>query len=241
LHDIVFGFVGGGNDFFRDAESRADFGAREFAVLQELKIAAGEFWFDDFVDAPEENGAIGGACFALPIPESSNDLLPLVVPEKLIRTNDQAGIGIVFDGAAHESRGSEIGSGSLVGYAQGREAAPEVERVGEFFKPDFFGEKELGFQRSEPPVSDVTPADEFVVFDYMMNMRRIEKDNIFESPALGGHLTPALSPRGGEGERRGGDTAPYLLHSGIFVDWDAEALAAKHQPDDAEVPSIGNG
>ena len=147
--------------------------AGEFAVLQELKIAAGEFRFDDFVDAPEEDGAIGSTCFALPIPQSSNDLLPLVIAEKLIRTNEEAGIGIVFDGAAHEGRGSEVGSGSLVGHTQRGEAAPEVERVGEFLKPDFFGEKELGFQRSEPPVSDVTPADEFVVFDDVVHVGRI--------------------------------------------------------------------
>lgn len=41
-HDVVFGVVGGGEDFFGDTEGRADFGAGEFAVFQVLEIGAGK-------------------------------------------------------------------------------------------------------------------------------------------------------------------------------------------------------
>ena len=38
LHYIVFVVVGGGDDLFGDAKGGADFGAREFSVLQELEV-----------------------------------------------------------------------------------------------------------------------------------------------------------------------------------------------------------
>ena len=54
LHDIVFVVVGGGDDFFRDTEGGADFGARELAVFEELEISGGEPGGKDFAGTPEE-------------------------------------------------------------------------------------------------------------------------------------------------------------------------------------------
>ena len=55
LHDVVLGVVGGGDDFFGDTEGGADFCARKFAVLEELKIGAGELRFHDFGCAPKQD------------------------------------------------------------------------------------------------------------------------------------------------------------------------------------------
>jgi hypothetical protein len=55
LHDVVLVVVGGGDDFFRDAEGGADFGAGEFAVFEELEIHGGEFGGEDFgIPAPRK-------------------------------------------------------------------------------------------------------------------------------------------------------------------------------------------
>ena len=51
-HDVVFVVIGGSDDFFGDTESGADFGAREFAVFEELKVGRGKFGNDDVIGAP---------------------------------------------------------------------------------------------------------------------------------------------------------------------------------------------
>jgi hypothetical protein len=57
--------VGAGENFFGDAESGADFSARELTVFEELEVGGREFGLNDFGGAPEDNGFIGGALLQL--------------------------------------------------------------------------------------------------------------------------------------------------------------------------------
>src|SRR6266404_1608974 len=177
LHDIVFVVVGGGDDLFGDTEGGADFGAGEFAILEELEVAAGELRLDDFVDAPEEDGAVGGAGLALSVPEGGNDLLALLLTQKLIGPNDHARVSIVFDNATHEGGSGEVGLGGHVGDMERGQAAPEVEGVGEFLEPDFLGEEDLGLEGRLTPGAGVAPADEFVVLNDVLDLSGVEEED----------------------------------------------------------------
>ena len=59
LHDVVFVVVGGGDDFFGDAEGGADFAAGEFAVFEELEVGGGERRLYDFATVGEKERTIG--------------------------------------------------------------------------------------------------------------------------------------------------------------------------------------
>ena len=58
-HDIVFRAVGAGDNFFGHTESGADFGTGEFAIFQELQIAAGKFRANDLCAAPKQERLVG--------------------------------------------------------------------------------------------------------------------------------------------------------------------------------------
>ncbi len=180
LHDIVFVMVGGGDDFFGDAESGADFCAREFAIFEELKIGGGEARDEDIVGAPEEEGAVGGASAATAAAQGSGDLLLLLFGEFLLRADDEAGIGVVVHEAVHEGRGGEIGFGGESGDLERGEAAPEIERIGEAIEPDFFGEEDLGFE-GRVRGTGVTPALELVVLDDVLEAGGIQEEDVLEA------------------------------------------------------------
>src|SRR5258708_1978834 len=84
------------------------------------------------------------------------------------------GFGVFLEEAAHERGGGEIGFGGEVGDDEGREAAPEVEGVGEALEPDFFGEEDLGFEGGLAEAG-VAPADELVVFDDVVEAGGVEE------------------------------------------------------------------
>jgi len=179
LHDVVFVVVGGSDDFFGDTEGGADLRAREFAVLEELEISGGKPGGNDFVGAPEEEGAIGGAGAATAVAEGGADLLLLFIGEFLLGTDDAAGIGVVVHEAEHKGGSGEIGFGGERGDVERGETAPEIKRVGEAIEPDFFGEEDLGFE-GRVVGGSVTPAEELVVLDDVLEVGRIEEQNIFD-------------------------------------------------------------
>ena len=184
LHDVIFVVVGGGDDFFGDAESGADFRAAEFAILEELEIGGGERGFDDFATVPKEEGLVSSASAAFAVVEGREELLFLDIIEVIVGADDETGIAVVFDEAAHERAGGVIGAGGKFGGAERREAAPEIEGVGEFIVPDFFGEEDLGFERGGTRETGVAPADQTMVFDYLAEMVWIQNQDVFQSAAL---------------------------------------------------------
>jgi hypothetical protein len=144
LHDIVFGSIGGADDFFGDAEGGTDLGAGELTIFEELEVGGGEGRFDDFGAIPEDKRGVGDTGAAFTIFEFGQDLEALGFVELFSGTDDEAVIGVIFEEAAHEGSGGEIRFSWEVGDVEGGQAAPEVEGVGEFFEPDFFGEEDLG-------------------------------------------------------------------------------------------------
>ena len=66
----------------------------------------------------------------------------------IVRADDEADVAVVFHDAAHEVAGGEIGAGGKFRGVEWREAAPEIEWIGQFVMPDFFREEDLGFDRS---------------------------------------------------------------------------------------------
>jgi hypothetical protein len=145
LHDVVFIVIGGGDDFFGDPESGADFGSGKFAVLDELEIGAGDRGFDDFTTVPEQERAIGGAATVFAISQSGQELFFLGVIEVVVGAHDDAHVGVVFDEATHVSGGGVIGFHGELGGSERGKTAPEVVGIGEFFMPHFLGEEDLGF------------------------------------------------------------------------------------------------
>jgi len=83
---VVFG---GGDDFFRDTKGGANFGEREFAVFEELQISGGEPGGEDFIGAPEEQGAVEGARAAAAVAGSGADLL--LVHRRVVDQTGQSG------------------------------------------------------------------------------------------------------------------------------------------------------
>lgn len=171
-HDVVFVVVGSGDNFFGDAEGGTDFSAGKFAVFEELEVGGGEFRNDDVVGAPEEEGTIEGAGAAAAIAKCGADLFLLLLGELLIGTDDETGIGVVVHEAVHEGRGGEVGFSGEGGDGEGREAAPEIERVGETIEPDFLGQEDASIQRGIGAGAEVAPANEFVVLDDVLEVRR---------------------------------------------------------------------
>jgi len=170
--------VGGGDDFFGHTKGCADFAAGEFAVLEELKVGTGEGGFDDVGCAPEQDGAVGRTGGAFAVFERGGDLGALFVGELMVGSDDEAVIGIIFDEAAHEGGSSEVGVRGVIGREQGRESAPGIERIGEAVVPDFFREKDLGFDGSAF-CAVITPADDFVVVDDLGHGVGFEEEDAF--------------------------------------------------------------
>jgi len=171
--------VSGGDDFFGDPESGADFGSGKFAVLDELEIGAGDRGFDDFATVPKEEGLVSSARAAFAVVEGREELLFLDVIEVIVGADDETGVAVVFDEAAHERAGGVIGAGGEFSGTERREAAPEIEGVGEFIVPDFFGEEDLGLERGGTRETGVAPADQTMVFDHFAEMVWIQDQDVF--------------------------------------------------------------
>ena len=184
LHDVVFVVVGGGDDFLGDAEGVADFGAGEFAVFEELEVGAGEGWANDFEGVGEEERAVGGTGTAPAAAEFGEHLFALEFVELFGGADDGAEVAVVFEEAAHEGGGCEVGFGGEAGDGERGEAAPEVKGVGEFIVPDFFGEKDLGRDGGALGGCGVAPAEERVVFDDVLEICRVENQDVAEGGAL---------------------------------------------------------
>jgi hypothetical protein len=102
----------------------------------------------------------------------------------MISADDKAVFGVVFDEAAHEGAGGEVGLGGGSGDLERREAAPEIEGVGEFVVPDFFGEEDLGFERGLGAEGGVAPAEELAVLDDVVKAGGIEDEDFAELMVL---------------------------------------------------------
>ena len=74
-HHIVFGVLCRSNDLLRNTKRVADFTSREFAVLQELKIAAGQFWCNDLSAALEKCRTVGSAYATFALADTRRKLL----------------------------------------------------------------------------------------------------------------------------------------------------------------------
>ena len=118
-----------------------------------------------------------GAAFSLS--ESGGDLLALLFVELLFGADDETSFGIVLNDAAHERGGGEIGFGGHIGGGHGWEAAPEIERTRESFEPNFFGQKDLRFERGFMGAG-VTPAHEIVMVDDLDEAVWVWNENAFE-------------------------------------------------------------
>src|SRR5262249_24107147 len=128
-HYVVLCVVRDGYDFLGNTKRGTDFGAGEFAVLKKLEIGAGEFGFDYFGAVPEEEWAVGDAGSVLSVTERRKDLILLVVIQRLVGTDDDAKIGVVFHEAVHEGGSGVVGFSSECGRREWGHAAPEVEGI----------------------------------------------------------------------------------------------------------------
>jgi len=179
LHDIIFGVIGRGDDFLGHTESGADFCAEEFSIFEELKIGGGKLRADDFCGVPEEERPIGGAGAAFAAAEGGQELLALGVVELIGGADDQAVIGVVLHEAAHERGSGKIGPGGECGCMERWEAAPEVERVGKFFEPNFIWKEDLGLDGRAVAAVGIAPGGEFSVLKDGIKMRRVEHEHAF--------------------------------------------------------------
>jgi hypothetical protein len=100
-------------------------------------------------------------------------LLSLLITERLLAAYDQAGVAVVLDQTLHENAGGVIGLRGGRGRIQRRQAAPEIERIRQALVPDFLGQKYLARQRRARPETRISPADQFVVLNDMLEMRGI--------------------------------------------------------------------
>ncbi len=206
LHDVIFCMIRCGDDFFRDPEGRTNFGAREFPVLEKLQITAGELWLLDLGTAPEEQRTIGITGFPLARFDCGHELASLIVGKLLIGVDDGADIGVVFHQAFHERTSGVIRVRSEFGGVEWGHAAPEAERVGQAFEPNFAREKYLRLHGSFAAEAGVAPADEFMIVNDVLEVGGVENE--------------------------------YLGKLALFEHGDAEAFAAQHEPDDAELPIL---
>src|SRR5207249_3833182 len=105
--------------------------------LQELKIAAGQFWRNDLSATPQEDRTVGSARPALAISESRENLLTLLRIELLSSAEDRAGLTIILHDPPHVQRRCVVRAGSGSRRSQRRQASPEIERIGQLLEPDF--------------------------------------------------------------------------------------------------------
>jgi hypothetical protein len=77
----------------------------------------------------------------------------------------------------HEGRRGEIGLGGEGSDGEWRKATPIVERVGEAFEPDFFGEEDLGLDRGRGAAAGIAPADKLAVFDNVLEVGGIDDED----------------------------------------------------------------
>ena len=174
LHDVVFIVIARGDDFFGDTEGGAYFSAREFAVFEELDIGGGDPRDSYVGGAPEENGTVGSAGAATTVAESGTDLFLLLLGERLVGSDDETGVCIIFHEAMHERRGGKVGLSGESGDAKRGKAAPEIERVWQALEPDFLGEEDVAWERGLRAGARVAPADELVVFDDVLKAGGVE-------------------------------------------------------------------
>ena len=62
-----------------------------------------------------------------------------------------------------------------------RQPAPEIERVGQFFKPHLLRQEHLARERRARTQPRVTPTDELVVPHDVLEARRVQDENVFDS------------------------------------------------------------
>ena len=130
---------------------------------------------------------------------------------------------------------TEIGFRGCLGDAERGHAAPEIVRVGEFFEPDFFRKKDLGFDGSVG-VAGVAPASELVVLDDVLKKCRVEQEDADEF-ATNARSAPRFDE--GIGEVWLAKLEGLGIEVGIIgINRNAHALAAEHEPEDAEFPIL---
>ena len=143
LHHVVLCAVSGGDDFFRHAEGGADLRAGEFAILEELQVAAGKLRLDDLGRVPEQQRFIGHAGPAPPLPQGRAQLLALFRTKLLLRPDDQSELAVVFHHSIHVLGGGVIRRGRQAGDLERRQAAPEIEGIRQLLVPHFLRQQHL--------------------------------------------------------------------------------------------------
>src|SRR5205814_386614 len=103
-----------------------------------------------------------------------------------------------------------IGAGSRRPHRQRRQASPEIERVRQLFEPHLLRKKNLTRQRSLATEPSISPADQSVILNEMLETSRIENQD--------------RPQRGAAASRR------------RVKDRNSETLTAQHQPDDSQLP-----
>ena len=111
-------------------------------------------------------------------------MFALLVAELMVGANDEAVVGVVFHEAAHVGAGGEIGVGGDVGDVKRGKAAPIIERVIEFFEPNFLMEKDLFLKRNFGAASEVTPGFDFTVLDDVAEVFGVEDQHASQAAAI---------------------------------------------------------